>query len=303
MANKVTLVAVAAFVVVDVFLVAAALQHVRAPAPGLDEALPTPTSTSGQTDTKTGTSATQQTPSDGPGKQRSEVLLSVGVDGTILRATMGNCRSDETGEVEVSTDGGASFTPVYDDVPQVLRVVAVSRSDLWFVGTDDACRPSVQRSGDTGQSWVESEGTAGAYHLTATLDRSLVHAPDGVVTAGCAAIDLAPVNADVAFVGCADGEIRRTGDGGQSWVPVGQVDGLISLAFLNAQSGYALAAGSPCPAAVLATDDAGGTWKQTGCLNGETPETITANVYAVVAQADGSTEVSIDDGQTWAPAS
>lgn len=309
MANKLVIAAIAAFVAVDVVLAVAAVEHVRGQAPRGGDAISTPSETNASDSPTPSQRPESPQPSQSSQSQEptektpSQGLLSIGVDGTILRATSGNCRSDETGEVAVSTDGGASFRTVFDDVPQVLRVVAVSSADLWFVSVDDACQPSVERSGDTGTSWAHSQGTAGAYHLSASADASLVHAPDGPVDVGCDAVGVAPMDADVAFVGCEDGTVRRTLDGGQSWVPRGHVDGLVSLTFRDAQTGFALAEQGRCASAVATTDDAGVTWTQVGCLDGDNPEAITTNAGTVVAQSAGGIEVSDDDGQTWTPAS
>ena len=306
MANKLVIAAVVAFVAVDAVLVVAAVGHVRATPPPNEDAISTATSATNSTAEPVQPSESltpSQTPRSGQPSEanRSPSLLSIGTDGTILRATSGNCRTDKTGEVEVSTDGGASFRTVYADVPQVLRVVAVSRSDLWFVGTNDACQPSVERSGDLGTSWVHSPGTIGAYHLSAAEDPSLLHAPEGPVTVGCTPVSVAPLDADVAFVGCADGTVRRTLDRGQTWGPRGRVNGLVSLTFRDGKTGFALASRDGCASVALTTEDAGETWRFAACLDGDTPEAIATSTDNLVAQVSGDTLVSDDDGQSWAP--
>ncbi len=311
MTNKLVIASIAAFVAVDVVLAVAAVQHVRGGAPEGDAiSVPTPVGDSTTEPSLPSQSPTSTQPSEPstpaetsvPAAERSLGLLSIGIDGTILRATAGNCRSDKTGKVEVSTDGGATFETVFPDVPQVLRVVAVSRSDLWFVGTDESCAPSVERSGDTGASWIHSQGTAGAYHLSASENPSLVHAPGGRVTVGCATVGIAALDTEVAFVGCDDGTIRRTGDGGQTFESVGHVDGLVSLTFRDAQTGFALASQSGCQATALRTDDAGKTWKFAACVRLDIPKAIATNADKLVAQVGADILVSDDDGQTWVPA-
>ncbi len=316
MANKLVIAAIVAFVAVDIVLAVAAVQHVRTTPPTDKDAISIPTSAASST-------AGQLQPSGSPSSQPPETvtpsqtsqsqqpseptsslgLLSIGNDGTILRATPGNCRSDQTGEVEVSTDGGVSFRTVFAGVRQVLRVVAVSRADLWFVGTDESCQPAVERSSDTGTSWVRSPGTAGAYHLSSSNDAALVHAPDGPVTVDCAAVGVAPVNVDIAFIGCEDGTILRTLDRGQTWAPRGRLEGLVSLSFRDAKTAFALASQSRCPSAAMTTEDAGETWKFAECLKGDRPKAIATNANKLVAQVSGDILVSDDDGQTWAPAS
>lgn len=312
MTNKLVIASIAAFVAVDVVLAVAAVQHVRGGAPEGDAiSVPTPVGDSATEPSLPSRSPTSTQPSEPstpaetslPAVERSSGLLSIGTDGTILRASAGNCRSDNTGKVEVSTDGGATFETVFADVPQVLRVVAVSRSDVWFVGTDESCAPSVERSGDTGVSWIHSQGTAGAYHLSASEDPSVMHGPDGTVEVGCPVVGVAPLDVDVAFVGCEEGTIRRTVDRGQKWRPRGQVNGLVSLTFRTAETGFALATRSGCAAAVWRTDNAGQTWRFARCLDGDAPKAIASNADRVVVEVAAGILVSDDDGLTWAPAS
>lgn len=306
MPQKLSIIFIALFVAVDVWLVSEAVQHVNAEPPGSDVPLApvtsTPSSPSGTEKTvPTGPPAPTGTtpPSGSVAAERSDVLLAIASDGTILRARTGDCRG-EPGRVRVSTDGGESFTTAYNDVPQVLRVVALSRADLWFVEANGKCNPAIRRSGDTGGSWARTAGSLGAWHLSPRVDNTNVHAPSGAVDAGCVAVAIAPVDTTMAYIGCDDGTTRRTSDGGQSWTDVSTVDGLVGLTFANESTGFALAT-ADCGAAVLTTVDAGQSWGETACLKAKKPKAIAANpdLSRIVVQAGGTIRFSQDGGITW----
>ena len=306
MPQKLSIIFIALFVAVDVWLVSEAVQHVNAEPPGSDVPLApvtsTPSSPSGTEKTvPTGPPAPTGTtpPSGSVAAERSDVLLAIASDGTILRARTGDCRG-EPGRVRVSTDGGESFTTAYNDVPQVLRVVALSRADLWFVEANDKCNPAIRRSGDTGGSWARTARSLGAWHLSPRVDNTNVHAPSGAVDAGCVAVAIAPVAPTIAYIGCDDGTTRRTIYGGQIWTDVSTVDGLVGLTFANENTGFALAT-ADCGAAVLTTVDAGQSWGETACLKAKKPKAIAANpdLSRIVVQAGGTLRFSQDGGITW----
>ena len=298
---------VIAFVAFDMLLVVLAVHHVRQPAPKDGSGIvapprdPTTTSISPTTPTTSSTSTTSTTSSAvPPAVERPETMLSIGIDGVLLRATTGDCQVGPDASVEVSTDGGQTFNKVLSHVPQVVRVVAVSRSDLWIVETNKACQPAVQRSGDTGASWVRSQGSKGAWHLSPSVDDSRIHAPSGAREVGCQGVSLAALDSTLAYVGCNDGDVRMSSDGGDSWSTVGRVDGLVSLTFEDASRGFALAHDEKCAGRVLITDNSGRTWRRRNCLEGVVPEAIATNGNRVVAQVDDQLWISDDGGQTWA---
>ncbi len=292
---------VIAFVALDIVLVALAVRHVRQPA-STDSGPSTPTLTSDDdSTTPPATTPTQPTTSntEPPPPKRSDTLLSIGVDGVLLRATTGDCQAGESGSVEVSTDGGQTFETALSEVAQVVRVVAVSRSDLWIVETGETCAAAVQRSGDLGESWVRSPGSRGAWHLSPIGGDGRVHAPGGPRRLGCVGISLAPLDVTLAYAACDNGDVRVSTDAGTTWSTTGHVDGLVALSFEDASTGLALATDEGCAARVLTTNDNGQTWRRSSCMEGEEPEAIATNGSQVVAQVDDQLIVSDDGGQTW----
>ncbi len=293
---------VIAFVVLDIVLVALAVRHVRQPA-STDGGLSTSTLTSDGDSTTPATTPTQPNTSntEPPPPERSNTLLSIGVGGVVLRATTGDCQAGESGSIEVSTDGGQTFETALRAVAQVVRVVAVSRSDLWIVETGETCVAAVQRSGDLGESWVRSPGSRGAWHLSPTVGDGRVHAPGGPRRLGCVGISLAPLDVTLAYAACENGDVRVSTNAGTTWSTTGHIDGLAALSFENASTGLALATDDGCAARVVTTNDNGQTWRRSGCLEGDEPEAIATNGNQVVAQVDDQLFVSDDGGQTWSP--
>jgi len=234
-------------------------------------------------------------------------LLAVGDDGVILRASTGDCsssKSSSAAEVEVSTDDGATFTTARKDIPQVLRVEAVSQTDLRFVDADGRCSPGTQRSSDIGTSWTRATGSKGSWHLSPGVNDVVVHAPKGSVDAGCVPVSVAAVNAKTAYIGCNDGRTQFTRDGGKEWKDLTAIDGLVGLTFSDRSTGFALAKTPDCAAAILSSTDAGKSWDRTACLKGDHPKAIASNAASgrMIAQVDNKVRYSDDNGATWTSA-
>lgn len=302
MRAKLVIAFVVAFVVADVFLVAAAMRHVNAPPPS--GAQPAHGKNATGTTSPTTADPTTADPTTGGAtpiglSQRPEVLLSVAPDGTILRADAGDCRGRDSAGVEVSTDGGSSFQQVFSGPPEILRVTAASNSDLVLIETDAKCRPAVERSTDGGASWSRHDSSNGFWHLDPHLASTSVHTPRGAQDIGCVPVALAPLGRDSAVVGCQDGSIHTTVYAGVSWQSGGPVAGLVSLDFSDKSQGLALAHQPVCASAVLSTSDFGQTWQRVFCLEGDPPQALAVNADTAVAQVDGSFWMSSDKGQTW----
>jgi hypothetical protein len=255
------MVGIVAFVVVDVLLVAMAVRNVRdrdTPA-GSGSALPQ------------GSLGRGSDPAGAPtgGLPAEAVLLDAGFGGALLRATRGSCGEAQP-RVGVSIDGGRTFEPVESPAGEVLRVEADSAEDLWLVGLDDSCALAFYRSGDGGQSWEESTGTAGAWHLL-SADAQALHAPDGQVAIGCRPQTLSSVDFDLAYAGCADDTLRLTRDGGDTWRPAGRVPGLVATAFRGPVAGVAVGVTPRCSARLWSTTNAGRAWAADQCLPGDEP--------------------------------
>jgi len=240
----------------------------------------------------------------GPRQDQPDTMLAIGDDGVVLRAVTGDCSSNGSASdagVEVSIDDGASFSTVFKNLPQVMGISAVSQAELSFVDADERCSPGVQRSSDTGATWTRATVTKGLWHLSPGVNDVVVHASEGAVDAGCTTIVVAPVSAEVAYIGCDDGAVRVTRNAGKEWTDVAAVKGLVGLTFNDATTGFALAKSSDCAAEVLASTDAGETWDQTACLKGNEPKAIASNGQStrIISQVDKTVRFSDDNGETW----
>jgi hypothetical protein len=241
---------------------------------------------------------------DGPGgaSWAGPILLDVDDDGTIVRAARGACPSPVAAPLSLSLDGGASWMPVDAGVPQILGIGAAGAGATWYVGTDQSCRPVARESADAGSSWRPGS-VAGRWYLNPDRESTVVASPRLVADVGCVPLDLAAIDARRAAVACADGEVRVTGDGGDSWTVVAALPGVAAVTFATADRGFALVAEASCRARVLRTEDGGATWTSTACLGDSTPRAIAAAEGIVVAQTGSDLVVSRDGGATWRPAS
>jgi len=283
------LVGIAAFVVVDVLLVAMAVRNVR------DRDVPAgagPGSTSPE-----GSIGRGADPGGVPGaggEPAEAVLLDAGSGGALLRATRGDCSGSQEPRAGISTDGGRTFRPVDSPVGEVLRVDIGSAADLWLVGLDESCVPGFYRSGDGGRSWQESAGTAGAWHLLPG-DAEALHAPDGRAPIGCSPVTVSSVDPEVAYASCADDSLRVTRDGGATWLPAGRVPGLVATAFRGPDVGVAVGVTPRCPAKMWSTTNAGRAWSPDQCLPGEAPAQAVAVAPGVTyVQRGGQVEAARD---------
>jgi len=284
------LVGIVAFVVVDVLLVAMAVRNVRdrdVPA-GADSGSTSPGGSSGRGADPGGVA------SRGGGPAQAVLLDAVAGD-ALLRATHGGCGGPQEPRVGVSTDGGRTFQPVDSPVREVLRVEIDSAADLWLVGLDESCAPGFYRSGDGGQSWEESAGTAGAWHLVPG-DAQALHAPAGRAPIGCSPVTLSSVDPQVAVAGCADDSLRMTGDGGATWRPAGRVPGLVATAFRGPDVGVAVGVTPRCPAKMWRTTNAGRAWSPDRCLSGAEPAQAVAVAPGVTYVQRGGQVVADRDG-------
>lgn len=286
MKRPLLLMGIVAFVAVDVLLVAMAVRNVRdrdAPV-GSGSALP-----QGSLGRGSDTDAAARAPA------AEAVHLDAGAGGALLRATRGGCDVPQQPRVEVSTDGGQTFEPVDSPVGEVLRVEIDSATDLWLVGLDESCAPGFYRSGDAGQSWEESAGTAGAWHLLPG-DAQALHAPDGRVAVGCRPETLSSLDFEVAYAGCADDTLRLTRDGGGTWRPAGRVPGLVATDFRGPVAGVAVGVTPRCPAKLWSTTNAGRAWSADRCLPGDEPAQAVAVSAGVTYVQRGGQVVADRDG-------
>jgi len=270
----------------DVVLVYLAVDHVRGAAGQAAEAAPSssrPTETVSNSGEPTSTTTVE---GDAAGLAG---LLAVSPDGTVLRATRGACGEGSGASVEVSGDGGATFTDVTPEqtLSLVLRVQALSFTSFQVVGADAECSLATFATSNGGRSWSRTPGTAGTWHLLGG-DGALIHAPQGDVEVGCTPSAVSSISELVARVLCRDGRLLGTADAGRTWSPLGRVSGAVDITFTSPEDGLALGADDECEARVLATRDGGDEWSVGECLGTGSPEAIAASGRYALAQVAGS---------------
>jgi hypothetical protein len=251
------------------------------------------------------TSATPATPASsastpGPVAPQDRLMLDMSSDGSVIRAIRGSCPSSTPATLQVSGDGGRTWSTVDTDSPVILRIGALRGGKLWYIGTDTGCQPQEQDTTDGGTIWKPGS-TAGSWYLDTNAAVHVVHGPHQSSDAGCVPLALSGVDATSAVLACTDGDVRTTSDGGDTWSVRSTVAGVVAISFINASHGFALAATGSCAAQVLETDDGAQSWQSRACLTGHRPRGIAAAGGTMLAQVDDTLLASHDGGSTWSP--
>ncbi|HUJ31647.1 MAG TPA: hypothetical protein VLY23_10235 [Candidatus Acidoferrum sp.] len=224
------------------------------------------------------------------------------------------------GGVWKTTDGGISWTPIFDKEPvSSIGAIAVAPSDpnVVYVGTGEACirgnisfGDGVYKSVDAGKTWA---------HIGLDDTRHI----------GRVIVD--PHNADIVFVAAlghaygpnAERGVFRSADGGKTWQKVLYKDektGAIDIQFdpdnshilyaglwQAVRSPWSLDSGGP-GSGLYKSIDGGLTWKQLeghglpkGTIGriGVAPAPGSNRVYALIEAQDGGLYRSDDAGETW----
>jgi hypothetical protein len=226
-------------------------------------------------------------------------LLAVTSGGHVLRAGPGSCSSGQPPVIELSAAHGRRLAK--KAVPGLSQPLSVTLSSghATIVGLDQDCATATFTSDDDGATWsTASDGGAG-WHVVAAPRKKLLVSPAGRRATPCAPEDIAPIDDRAARLLCRDGRVEGTGDGGDSWVLLGSLDGAVDLSFEGVGDGVALAKQDGCPAAVMTTADGGTTWTQAACLQGGRPRAIASSGETEVAQAGDVLQLSTDGGRTW----
>lgn len=304
-------VAVAAFLLVDILLVAWALTGARADAK-VSAHRPIPTySATPRTDVPTATP--EPTPEITPIVSVPPARILAALDETTAwRALTGEC-PEATASPELTTDSGETWKST--DATKSTEVTALQRirvngprvaSMLGF--SQDGCEPQFVKTYVAGDSFKSYPEEVDSSWYVNPADRATVHSPTGDVAAPCdSVIALAPRDADAAAVLCADQTIHATTDGAATWAKSVAVPGAVNLTVT--QTGYIYTAvGLPECAGVQLIALSAKPLKitPTGCLPVETPaETMPGNV--AVSEAAGTVWLwagdvfkrSQDEGATW----
>jgi hypothetical protein len=277
------LVALGAFLVVDVGLVGLALRSTAAPAAGEGGAGGRPVAESGISAGGAGTtprggvttdSAPAPTPSRGsssPTAPAEDAVLEptpvtvglVALDGTTAwRFTRGSCDTGGS-TLAVSEDGAQTWQPRVAPFDTTLRVrVRDNGSAAFAIGGDGDCTPRFRQTRDTAQTWDRPARVPGAWYRDGQ-DPAVVGTEAGTRAKPCGdagVVDLA-VDDRSALVLCADGRLRRSATGEQ-WSDDGSVEGGLAVAVSGTRT-LALVTRPDC--AGLAVVDATDPQKTLGC--------------------------------------
>lgn len=315
----------AALLVVDVALVGLAIRHTggsgdaatagsrraesvdigSAGAGPSPSASPASTSTASPTASPTGS----DTPPAGEAARPAEGLLAnVGAGSAVIRATSGSC-GGQPGSVELSTDGGDSFSGTdLGDPAVVLRVSSEDTGDATvYTAGPDCEQAATLETHDGGQSWERTDGTSGRWHLLPEPGVA-VHAPDGEVDVPCAGGEtvqgISIVSNELVYALCSGGTLYRTTDSGQDWERRAEVPGARGVDFSSQGTGLVAATGdgSCSGIAVLATVDGGSSWDRTACLStsgSDGPIALAVSGERDYVQAGDQRWTSDDAGYTW----
>ena len=300
MRERLGVIGIVAFVVVDVVLVALAIRHTRAAPPDLDESALTIPSASPEETRAPKDRRPSQSDSATPDAGDEPLYMSLAQDGSLIKATRGSCQDDVQPVVSVSTDQGRTFSEgAIREVTEILRVQANAADDLWVVALTGDCEVQTFVTGDRGESWRRTPNADAAWYLVDDPTRARIHTPEGTVDTPCTPTSLSTIDAGALRVLCENDRIIGTDDTGRSWVTLGSLEDAVALRFTSPGDGYAVGPGADCEAAVFQTANGGARWEQIRCFDGGQPRSIAAEAEVVAAQIGDDLQVSADGGSTW----
>lgn len=188
------------------------------------------------TPTASASPAPSASPSPSPSPTVSLVPITrvlVAVDRrTAWLATTGTC--EKPGQLQVTTDAGEEWT-ASDTPAAVTRIRTSSRSEGFVVGGQGRdCAMRVWTTGDAGEEWGDPASARATWARVAEDARRVIR-PGGDPVTPCgrgAVLDLASIGRDVASVLCADGTVRTTADGGETWPDAFRVNGALAFTLL-----------------------------------------------------------------------
>lgn len=285
-----SLIALVAFVLVDVVLVVLVFQHVHRAPPGSG------LGPAAATESPTPERKTNQQAFDFKPAQAASMDLAN--DGTWVFATRGACEGRTSATLWTSTKNGASPTKRDPELKVITAVQARSGGELTVVGAGEDCQARQRSSTDGGATWVDDPTITRWY--TSPSDPTVAVSPSkGESKPGCTFSSLSQVDDDFARVTCIDGDVVGSGDGGGKWLLLGRLDNSRTAVFTTFNAGYALARFEGCAAQLFSTKDSGRTWAPGGCIVGDPARGIAANdtLVAAVVGEDPQSYVSDDQGQ------
>ena len=305
LSERLGLVALGAFLVVDVGLVGLALRSTGAtPSPGQAGSAARPAAESGVAAGGAGSasrggattdSAPAATPSVGASSPSSApaedaVLeptpVTIGLvaldDKTAWRFTRGSCDAGGS-TLAVSEDGAQNWQPRVAPFDTTLRVrVRDNGRGAFAIGGDGGCAPRFRQTRDAAQTWDHPAPVPGAWYRDGK-DPDVVGTEAGSRAKPCGdtgVVDLA-VDDTSALALCGDGRLRSSATGKQ-WSDEGSVEGALAVA-VSGKRTLALVTRPDC--AGLAVVDATDPQKALGCALVDLA-TVRAGQVALAAAGD-----------------
>lgn len=278
------------FILVALVLVFAMLQHVgKKPAPATDLGSPEPsasaTTSVGAQDEYTFKPATQ-------------TLISTAKGGVTVFAVRGACDGTVPSATAISPNAGEAVRPSRPGVLTTLAVEARNKDDFSVVGTDANCKALQTNTFDGGTTWTATKDITLWYQDPE--DNEKVHSPSaGSSKPGCTVISLSSISDDIARVGCSNGDVYGTGNGGDKWTKLGRLDNIRVIDFVSPNVGYAFAKFQGCAGQEFTTGDGGKTWTAGGCVTGDPAQAISYDGKTLIGIVGSQLYRSEDKGKTW----
>lgn len=203
------------------------------------------------------TQATESTPTD---VVAGSVLLDLGPQGVLWRATRGDCAGEGSPTL---TRWGAMGAGQDVAVEGITDIVAIDASAQRIVGLDDECRPVGLRM--SSGRLVREQGAPPGVRLVGipgtqavAVGAGTVPVPDGCVPSSAQAL------AGGFLVTCGNGDVWTRFEG--RWSRRDALPGLVQLAAAGARSYVALGISVDCSARLTRAESLGTSWTRVACL-------------------------------------
>jgi hypothetical protein len=295
------IVAIGLFLVLDIALVALALNGNRSPTAAGELALESPGLSA--VPSESGAPAPTVAPTAAVPQR---LLAAINAD-VAWRGVVGSC-PDGQSELEYTVDGGESWEVVdpagTTDANTLVRLVPASSTEAHVVTLDDECSPQLLRTFVAGEAWEDYTSSLGSYWYVGPADRANVHSPYGTIPGPCGSVvAVAPRSSSEALVLCADQALFETRDAGAEWSTAISVSGAVAIDASNGGYVVAVAAQADCAGVSVVALTDGLPSAALGCSGDGSPDGQTS-----LAVADDDTLWlwagehflrSTDGGETW----
>ena len=205
----------------------------------------------------------------------------------------------------VTSDGGKTWEKTKSPARAVIRVQPLDADRVFAIGAGASCELKQYASNDLGVSWLAPSAVSGGW--ARQLDEPTeVLTPQDDRAQPCGAstdvIDLSRTSASQAQALCADGAVKVTNDGGQTWTDAGTVKGGLALGN-RLEAGrlatYVARVGGDCPGIDLVRVVKGKSLDSVACIGTSVPTKAGQIGLSLVEEAGWL----VADGQVWtAPA-